>query len=295
MLKQFFVLLFFFSSVLISETLIFRDGNVLEGKIIEQTVDSIYLENESGTTVRIPKKKLAKITFKSAKELKAEEIRQIVQESLKNERPKSNADKEREEKEKEEALRQELLKKSEQEFQSRSTTKAMLFSAVLPGSGLVYAKRPAIGIFYFLATAAAGKFYADSVRAASNSEDAYNQSITNFYVLAPILQNDIYTLFQRTQIQNSFDNTQKFQNQETGAGAMIGIFYIAQLVHTYIRSSEWKKEPKIQFSGFYFEPRNLSSQVFSVSALQGNLGSSNAFFQNGLGNQVYEFGYRTEW
>ncbi len=102
-----------------SETILLKNGQILTGKILDQNLKDVVLQEEDGTKKSIPSYLIRKITFKTKKEVEEE----LVKEKLK--KAKTNLEKNSD-------VTPIIIEKPEVEI-IPSRTRILLYSAILPG------------------------------------------------------------------------------------------------------------------------------------------------------------------
>ncbi|XDD50575.1 DUF5683 domain-containing protein [Leptospira sp. WS92.C1] len=155
--NYFYFFLFLLPSFLFGETIIFKDGSILKGKISSQNAQSVTIKTEDGKLQEISKVRVLKVVYKNVSQEEAQKIKKeeeaklLIQEQKKKEKEDQKkieeqlVQKNKEEKEKQSRSEEEVKKantnQKEQERLSRIQQKGMnpwdvtRRSAVLPGWG----------------------------------------------------------------------------------------------------------------------------------------------------------------
>ncbi|TGL57847.1 hypothetical protein EHQ58_10560 [Leptospira ognonensis] len=212
-----------------SETILLKNGQILSGKILDQNLKDIVLQEEDGTKKSIPSYLIRKITFKTKKEVEEE----LVKEKLK--KAKTNLEKNSD-------VTPIIIEKPDVEI-IPSRTRILLYSAILPGLGQYKEGRRRASYYWFgslaALTVASAALYEDAASKRRTYEKTSMEFGNNTFIFSNLgilnsSNQDVYNLLESRNISNDRKAMLSAANLVNSASSLFLAFYLANLLDAYL-------------------------------------------------------------
>lgn len=235
------LLIVFLPAVLFADTVTLRTGQVIDGKIVNQTRTEIQIAT-GGQVQTIQKVNVLRVTYGASLEEVQRQQEEARQAELKRQEEARRAE--------EEKRRQEEAKNSSNTNQQPAATDAsarsrwspVWRSAVLPGWGEAYSGHRTAGIVYGSLFLGSVGYALAAQRTALGAKESYNTSTVNSKLLlaAGVSQAGALVPFLDSGAKLSYEHSVGKYNSSLN---IIAAIYLVQLVHTFFMGKEFAAAP----------------------------------------------------
>ncbi len=212
-----------------SETIILKNGQILSGKVLDQNLKDVVLQEEDGTKKSIPSYLIRKITYKSKKEVEEE----LLKEKLKN--AKTNLEKNSD-------VTPIIIEKPDVEI-IPSRTAILLYSAILPGLGQYKEGRRRASYYWFgslaALTIASAALYEDAAFKRKTYEKTSMEFANNTFIFSSLgilnsSNQNVYNLLESRNISEDRTSMLSAANLVNSVSSVFLAFYVANLLDAYL-------------------------------------------------------------
>lgn len=239
-----------------AESVVMRNGKVIKGKVLTQNSKTITIRTSDGQSQTIYKTKIFKVLYQDIEEHEAKKlIAEDNQKQKKEDIPKKEITKEEPKKEEPTLLPKKPTEEKEIQTishrENRSRWSIVWRSAVLPGWGQYKADQK------LWAYTEGGLFWASVIGAGLSYEQA---SLAKHHYHSQVRRMDLEFLFFPNFISNPTLSDLYYSQREKAnyhalqgsnsaakvSAGVVGIFYLANLVHSYFLGTSWENEATSQ-------------------------------------------------